>query len=220
MNTQILNTFRARKAIELHKNVPADWYEFSVKHNIFQRFWHTTRFRVVGKHSRDLTGKILDIGCCDGLFTKVILDNSKADSITGIDVLEPAIRHAQKRYKKNKKLHFQLGEAHKLPFKAKTFDHVFCLEALEHVEDPSQVIKEMRRVLKPGGSVHILVPRENTLFNIIWFFWTKYRGKIWNGTHIHDYTPEDIRNFLKIQGFTLKVNHPFMLGMLQFFIAE
>lgn len=214
------HTAREKVAIELHKNVPADWYESSIKHNLLQRFWHWRRFVNVGKFIGDVKGDMLDIGCCDGYFTNVILEKSQAKSIVGIDVLDHAIAYAQKRYKDNKKLSFQTGEAHALPFKANQFDHIFCLEALEHVEDPLIVLKEMRRVLKPGGKIHILIPAENLLFKVIWALWKLYRGKIWKGSHLHEYENDEVLEYIRKAGFTVEVNHFFLFRMLQFVIAS
>jgi SAM-dependent methyltransferase len=46
-----------------------------------------------------------------------------------------------------------LGDAHALPFPDASFSVVLCTEVLEHLEDPKQAIKEMARVLTPGGRV-------------------------------------------------------------------
>jgi SAM-dependent methyltransferase len=43
------------------------------------------------------------------------------------------------------------GDAHELPFAAGCFDVVYCRYVLEHVRDPQRVLREMARVLKPGG---------------------------------------------------------------------
>jgi ubiquinone/menaquinone biosynthesis C-methylase UbiE len=213
-------TPRAKVAIKLHKNVPANWYEYSVKHNVFQRYWHWRRFENVKRFIGDINGNVLDIGCCDGYFTNFILQNSQAKHLTGIDVLKHAITYAQKRYRNEDRLTFQLGEAHALQFKDKAFDHIFCLEALEHVEDPLIVLKEMRRVLKPGGKIHILIPAENMLFKVIWAAWTHYRGKIWHGSHLHEYENDEVLRYIKKAGFKVKVNHKFLGNMLQFVIAQ
>ncbi len=45
------------------------------------------------------------------------------------------------------------GDAHSLMFKEASFDTVSCLEALEFMRDPQQVVREMARVLKPGGTL-------------------------------------------------------------------
>jgi ubiquinone/menaquinone biosynthesis C-methylase UbiE len=49
------------------------------------------------------------------------------------------------------------GIGEELPFKDDSFDQVFCLEILEHVQDHIKVLKEVRRVLHPGGSSYVTV---------------------------------------------------------------
>ncbi len=211
---------RARVAYELHKRVPADWYETSVKDNLFQRFWHWRRRENVGMFIKNMSGNVLDIGSCDGYFTYDVLKRSQAKHITGIDVLDHAIAYAQKRYSKVKKLSFQYGEAHALPFAKQSFDNIICLEALEHVEDPRIVLKEMKRVLKKDGRIYILIPAENMLFKIIWPVWTLWRGKIWKGSHLHQYEKDQVLTYMREAGFEVEVNHRFLANMLQFVIAR
>ena len=52
----------------------------------------------------------------------------------------------------------KIGDAQDLPFAAGTFDLVISQECLEHVRDPFQAAREMRRVLRPGGRAYIQVP--------------------------------------------------------------
>jgi SAM-dependent methyltransferase len=51
-----------------------------------------------------------------------------------------------------------VGDIHNLPIDADSFDCVFCTGTLEHVRDPWQAVREIHRVLKPGGIVHLDVP--------------------------------------------------------------
>ena len=51
-----------------------------------------------------------------------------------------------------------VGDIHALPFDNNTIDAILCISVLEHVEDPRQAIKEMYRVLKPGGYCFVYVP--------------------------------------------------------------
>jgi SAM-dependent methyltransferase len=51
-----------------------------------------------------------------------------------------------------------LGDAHNLPVKPGGIDYVKCTELLEHVEHPEAVIKELTRVLKPGGTLILSTP--------------------------------------------------------------
>ena len=74
---------KLKLAEELHENIPPDWYYRSIQENIFQRYWHKRRFEEVGALIEPTGGRILDIGSADGVFTKVILDKSKASKIIG-----------------------------------------------------------------------------------------------------------------------------------------
>lgn len=202
------------KAAHLHKNVPPDWYVRALKENIFLRFWHTSRFKEVGKLIESSGGKILDIGCADGAFTRTILDKSKANQIIGIDVLKSSVDWANKHWK-NKKMKFLLGDAHCLKFKNQTFDAVFSLESLEHVLEPLKVLQEVHRVTKKGGYIIILVPSENFLFQFAWWLRRKFLAKdIWEHTHLHNYSNGFLEELLERAGFTIKTNKKFLLSML------
>src|SRR4051812_6272574 len=50
------------------------------------------------------------------------------------------------------------GDIHALPISDDSFDCVFCTGTLEHVRDPAQAVRELHRILRPGGIVHIDVP--------------------------------------------------------------
>jgi 2-polyprenyl-3-methyl-5-hydroxy-6-metoxy-1,4-benzoquinol methylase len=202
-------------ASQLHENVPPGWYYNSVRTNFIQRYVHTRRFTEVGNLVEPNTKRILDIGCADGAFTKVILDNSKAQEIIAIDVLRSNIDWAKKHWKKEKEIRFEIGDAHKLNFKEITFDAVFALEVLEHVFDPKEVLTQIKRVLKKGGYAVFLVPAETLLFKVVWFFWTKYyKGRIWDGTHLHAYKNSYLIKLAKEVGFQIEVDKKIIFGTL------
>lgn len=207
--------YTSKDAATLHEHVPPGWYYKSIKENILQRFWHKRRFEIVSGLIEPIGGKVLDIGSADGTFTKIILDKSKADKVIGIDVLKDSVKWAKNHWRRYKKLKFMTGDAHDLKFDANTFEAVFALEILEHVFDPPRVFKEIKRVLKKGGYAVFLVPTDSLLFSLVWFFWTKYRGKIWKDTHIHTYKRNYLAKLLKEYGFKEERNVKFILGMLQ-----
>lgn len=51
-----------------------------------------------------------------------------------------------------------VGDIHKMPFADGSVDALLCMSVLEHVEEPQQAVREMYRVLKPGGYCYIEVP--------------------------------------------------------------
>lgn len=60
----------------------------------------------------------------------------------------------------------------KLPYSNDDFDNVFCIEVIEHLENPFALIKEMLRVLKKGGRLYITSPNINSLLSKITFLLT------------------------------------------------
>lgn len=203
-----------KAAASLHSNVPPDWYHRSIRENILQRYWHRRRFGVVGKLIEPRGGKVLDVGCADGVFTKVFLEKSRADKVIGIDVLKTSVEWAKNHWK-DKRMKFMVADAHKLPFESNSFDAAVALEVLEHVAQPERALAEIKRVLKKQGYAIFLVPTDNFLFKFIWFFWTKSRGKIWDETHIQTYSNNYLPRLSRKVGFAVERDKRFILGMLQ-----
>ncbi|OGY09747.1 MAG: hypothetical protein A2782_02830 [Candidatus Blackburnbacteria bacterium RIFCSPHIGHO2_01_FULL_43_15b] len=210
-----MNSHLLARAAQRHKLVPPDHYARSIKQSFLHKFWHTRRFTQIGKMIEPSGGKVLDIGSADGTFTKVIVEKSKADGVIGIDVLPGSVSYAKRRFARSKVVSFRVADAHELPFLDKSFDAIFCLETLEHVEDPLKAACEMFRVLKEDGYAVVLVPNENFLFKTLWPIWLMGPGKIWRGTHIQDLSAEEITEILKRSGFTIKETRKFLCGMLQ-----
>lgn len=201
-------------AASLHKNVPPDWYHRSIREDPLQRYWHKRRFEEVGEMIAPVEGKVLDIGSADGVFSKVILDKSGAKEVIGLDVLKSSVDWANKHWKKNRRMKFKVGDAHKLSFKSNTFDAVFALEVLEHVFKPLEVLKEIRRVLKRKGYAVLLVPSESILFKIVWYLWHFYGRMVWEDTHVQDFRNGGLPAFAKKAGLKVVREKKFLLGML------
>ena len=205
-----------KAAVDLHENVPPNWYYESLKVDPLQRYWHKRRFKEIGKLIEPVKGEVLDVGSADGMFSKVILDKSKASKLTGIDVVKTSVAWAKKHWKRNKRMKFMVGDAQNLKFKTNMFDAVFCLEVLEHVYHPKKVLKEFKRVMKKGGYGVFLVPSDNLLFRFIWFLWLNFypRGWVWDDTHIQTYRNNGLTKVCKEAGFEIEKEKKFILGML------
>ncbi len=197
--------------LERHEEVSADHYDRGIKNNIFQRYWHSKRFIEVEKLITSVSGDILDIGCHSGLFTKRIHGKLLPNKIYGVDVSKVAIGRAKKRIPSG---YFQIADAQNLPFENNTFAAVFCLEVLEHVDYPQKVLSEIKRVLKKGGYSVLLVPMDNLLFKLIWFFWNlKY--KVWTHTHVQSFTNSKLEDLIEEKGLKITDSKTFHLGMLK-----
>ncbi len=101
-------------------------------------------------------GEVLELGCGGGINLQ-FYDRSKVDRLTGLD---PSAELLDYTRSEAKALGFQMdildgiGEA--MPFDDDSFDTVLTTFTLCSVQDGKQVLKEMRRVLKPGGKILFL----------------------------------------------------------------
>jgi SAM-dependent methyltransferase len=99
--------------------------------------------------------KILDIGCGPGTITVDLAALVPQGHVTGLepvpDVLDQARNVAEERGIKN--VDFVVGDAHALEYPDDSFDVVHAHQVLQHIGDPVQALREMRRVTKPGGFV-------------------------------------------------------------------
>jgi len=204
---------RLLAAAKRHARVPPGWYEHSIRDNLFQRYWHWRRFAAVSAVTERTGGRILDIGAADGMFTGILAEASGAQELIGIDVLRDFVEWANLRWAGGV-MRFELGDAHALNFPDASFDAVFALEVLEHVENPSLVLAEVQRVLRPGGYAVFLVPTESLLFRTLWFFWTKSRGAVWAETHIQTFKRRWLVQLAAGAGFSVEVDRTVLSGML------
>ncbi|KAI0084219.1 UbiE family methyltransferase [Irpex rosettiformis] len=115
------------------------------------------------------TATVLDIGCGPGTITADFASLIPQGHITALDFSEDVIQKAQ-MYAKEKgvvaNMSFERGDAHALPFPDDTFDITHAHQVLQHVTNPVQVLREMRRVTKPGG---IVATRETDFAGMIWY---------------------------------------------------
>jgi len=104
----------------------------------------------------DGSKRLLDVGCGWGQYWPYV----EAD-YTGIDFAPTAIQEARHRRPRSTWVCADFSEG--LPFERWAFDYVLCCEVLEHVPDPALLVREMHRVLQPGGHLLIGVPYRNSI---------------------------------------------------------
>jgi ubiquinone/menaquinone biosynthesis C-methylase UbiE len=96
---------------------------------------------------------LLDCGCGSGSITIGLAEAVSPAPALGIDREPSVIKRASLRAREHgiANARFQVGSAFQLPFESNSFDAVFAHALLEHLSEPQRAIREMRRVLKPGG---------------------------------------------------------------------
>lgn len=96
-------------------------------------------------------GKILDVGTGVGNFVPVLQECfSSYNEITGIDSREAPLDKAREKYNKHN-INFLLMDGANMEFEDASFDTVCISNTLHHLPQVEPVLKEMKRVLKPGG---------------------------------------------------------------------
>src|SRR3989338_3593108 len=152
---------------------------------------------------------ILDCGCGDGLYLKIIKELSVA-AVSGFDLNSESLRLAQ-GYTKDMNVPLVQGRIGDLPYKDNSFGKIFSTEVLEHVEDDLGALKEILRILKPGGRLIITVPNHNYPFFWDPVNWTlehclgeRIKSGFWAGIwnmHLRLYYREEIESLIRQAGF-------------------
>lgn len=102
---------------------------------------------------------VLDVGCASGRQLKLI--SSKIRKGVGVDISQNFINKANENVVEHGNLGFRKAVVEKLPWSNAYFDKIICAEVLEHVTDSEVALKELLRVLKPGGILIVTVPNLN-----------------------------------------------------------
>jgi ubiquinone/menaquinone biosynthesis C-methylase UbiE len=132
--------------------------------------------------------------------------------VTGLDISKTFVEIARKNaQKEGVQVDFRQGNASQIPFGDKTFDLIVCRAAFKNFSEPVEALKEMKRVLKPGGKAVIIdlgkdTPKETidsyidrldvNPFNKLFMKWT-FRAMLLKRA----YTKEDFERFIRESGF-------------------
>lgn len=95
---------------------------------------------------------VLEAGCGVGAQTRHVLSNSPGIRLVSVDIARTSLLRAQKDTGKDNASFLQ-ADLHNLPFQPKTFDHIFICFVLEHLPDPVEVLRYLKTLLKPKGTI-------------------------------------------------------------------
>jgi 2-polyprenyl-3-methyl-5-hydroxy-6-metoxy-1,4-benzoquinol methylase len=99
-------------------------------------------------------GRVLDVGCGEGRFTRELA--SAGARVVGVDVAEEPLRRARAQCPGLEL--WLIAEGERWPFEDASFDAVWAGEVIEHVVDTARWLSEIRRVLRPQGSLLLSTP--------------------------------------------------------------
>ena len=99
---------------------------------------------------------VLDIGCGTGEFERLVLSEHPEQRMVGVDLSTKMLEIAQRKCQAYPNVTFCAASSSALPFSDHSFDMVVSASALHYFDRPEVSLGEMRRVLKPGGSVVIM----------------------------------------------------------------
>ena len=111
----------------------------------------------------------LDIGCGPGALTSVLVERLGASSVRACDPSLPFVEECLARLPD---IDVRLGRAEQLPFDASTQDMVTAQLVLHFVSDPPAAAREMRRVLRPGGTAAACMWDSNRGMAMLRHFWS------------------------------------------------
>ncbi len=157
-------------------------------------WWYAGRRKILASFLEDICRRvtdrrprILDVGCGTGANLLMLSQYGDAE---GVDVSEDALAFCRERGLEKVKL----GAAEKLPYDDGTFDLVTALDVVEHLDNDLAGLREMRRVLRPGGHVVLFVPT----FMFLWGL----QDDVSN--HRRRYRLPELRRVLEQAGFEIE----------------
>jgi ubiquinone/menaquinone biosynthesis C-methylase UbiE len=97
-------------------------------------------------------GAVLEIACGTGIVTRRLRDRLPAlTKLVATDLNEAMMNHASRKFRDDERVEWKQADATDLPFSDQSFDAVICQFGLMFVPDKVQAMREVQRVLKPGG---------------------------------------------------------------------
>lgn len=157
-------------------------------------WWYTGRRKILAdfveeicREVTDRRPKILDVGCGTGANLLML---SKYGDAEGVDISEDALAFCRERGLDK----VRLGAGEKLPYEDGTFDLVTAFDVVEHMDDDLAGLREMRRVLRPGGRALLFVPT----FMFLWGL----QDDVSN--HRRRYRLPELRRVLEQAGFEIE----------------
>lgn len=168
---------------------PAEYHSFDFSEEDYGLV-HKIRSRLEAKRLLEYCGllpdgaRILDVGCGDGFHLRLLREfGNKSWNLEGVDLDRRAIEAAERS---GSNVHF--GSIESLDLKPESYDVIYTIQTIEHVERPDEFLAAVSRLVKPGGRVVIVTDNTDSVdFGL-------FKKGYWGGYHF----PRHLNLFNKI----------------------
>ncbi len=139
-----------RNNLAIYDEVAASWWSDDIRWVRTLKNLVPGRLAWFDRHANWVGKAVLDLGCAGGFMAEAIAE--RGAHVTGIDPAAQAIEAARAHAAlSGHDIKYDVGVGESLPYADGAFDYVVCVDVLEHVQDLDQVLREVERVLRPGG---------------------------------------------------------------------
>jgi len=141
--------------------------------------------------------KILDVGCGEGITLEKLVTRFPGRQVLGIDYDPEKIKVCQ-----SLNLPAEVGNAYELRFKDRSFDCCLFLEVIEHLHEPLRALREIYRILCPGGLLLLIFPND-FIFKLARIICLKFKEAFTPSGHVKQWTPQNMHQVLIEVGFSI-----------------
>jgi arsenite methyltransferase len=130
------------------------WAEDGRDREMEEHHWHTAKHALARIPVED-GQRVLDLGCGSGYAGRALADTVHAQ-VVGLDGAPEMVSNARS-YTDTESVGYLVGNFGALPFRMDAFDHVWSMDAFFFARDPAATLRDLRRVLCPGGTFYCAV---------------------------------------------------------------
>ncbi len=142
--------------------------------------------------------RLLDLGCGTGWAVRTIASEAPRVFACGMDISGAMLREARKASAGCGKVAFVQADSEHLPCKDACLETVICSSSFHHYPSPVASLREIRRVLKPGGSLLLLETSREGFWPIALYDFVQ---RTFRSDHVRYYGTQEILTFLRAAGF-------------------
>jgi len=132
-----------------------DWAAAGKDRGMEERHWHTAK-HALARMPVEEGETVVDLGTGSGYVLRALREAARIGRGYGFDGSPEMLRNARS-YTDDPLIGYVHGDFDALPFATDSVDHVFSMEAFYYAKDPMQTLREVRRVLRPGGTFYCAV---------------------------------------------------------------